>query len=42
MFKRDEKILRWLVTKMDKYAVDYSVKRRSKMNDNKKEKVKTN
>lgn len=42
MFKRDEKVLRWLVTKMDKHAIDYSVQRRSKTNDNKKAKVKTN
>ena len=42
LFKRDERVLRWLVTKMDKHAVEYSVKRRTKANKSKEEKVKSN
>ena len=35
-FKRDEAILRWLTVKLDKYAVEYSERRRKKLSNNKK------
>jgi len=31
LFKRDERVIRFLTTKMDKHAVEYSVKRREKL-----------
>ena len=30
-FKRDETVLRWLTVKLDKYAVEYAVRRRNKL-----------
>lgn len=30
-FKRDEKVLRYLVVKMDKYAIEYAEKRKAKL-----------
>ena len=30
-FKRDERVIRYLTTKLDKHAVDYAVTRRSKL-----------
>ncbi len=32
-FKRDERILRFMTVKLDKYAAEYSVKRRKKLAD---------
>ena len=40
LFKRDERVLRWLVTKMDKHAIKYSDRRRSKLDSKKAEKNK--
>jgi len=37
LFKRDERVLRWLVTKMDKHAVDYAVSRIKRLKNNKEE-----
>jgi small subunit ribosomal protein S6 len=34
-FRRDEKIIRFLTFKMDKYAVEYAGRRRSKMSEKK-------
>ena len=31
-FKRDERIMRFLTVRLDKYAIDYSEKRRNKLN----------
>ena len=36
-FKRDEAILRWITIKLDKYALEYSIKRRERLNKTKKE-----
>ena len=33
--KRDERILRWQTIKLDKYALEYAAKRRTKLNNNK-------
>ena len=30
-FKRDERVIRYLTTKLDKHAVDYAVTRRAKL-----------
>ena len=35
-FKRDEAILRWLTVKLDKYAMEYAVNRRNRLNASKK------
>ena len=35
-FKRDEAVLRWLTVKLDKYAIEYSERRRNKLSNNKK------
>ena len=35
-FKRDETVLRWLTVKLDKFAVDYAVKRRNRLSETKK------
>ena len=35
-FKRDETVLRWLTVKLDKYAVEYAVRRRNKLSETKK------
>ena len=37
-FRRDEKIVRFLTFRMDKYAIAYSEKRRNKLSEAKKEK----
>ena len=37
LFKRDERVLRWLVTKIDKHAVDYAVSRIKRLKKNKEE-----
>ncbi|MBN2668662.1 MAG: 30S ribosomal protein S6 [Bacteroidales bacterium] len=34
-FKRDEKVIRFLTFKMDKYAVEYAIRRRGKMSEKK-------
>lgn len=39
-FKRDERVMRWLTVKLDKYAIDYAQKRREKLSANKKESAK--
>ena len=39
IFKRDERILRFLTVKLDKHAIAYSVKRRSKSKENRDETV---
>ena len=36
LFKRDETVLRWLTVKLDKFAVDYAVKRRNRLSETKK------
>ncbi|MFW5886681.1 MAG: 30S ribosomal protein S6 [Bacteroidota bacterium] len=36
-YRRDERIIRFLTMKMDKYAIEYSVKKRSKKESQKKE-----
>ena len=33
--KRDERILRWQTIKLDKYALEYAARRRTKLNNNK-------
>ncbi len=35
-FKRDERVMRFLTVKQDKYAVDYSIRRREKLSNTKK------
>ena len=35
-FKRDEPVLRWLTVKLDKFAAEYSVRRRKKLSETKK------
>ena len=35
-FKRDERVIRWQTVKLDKFALEYSIKRRSKLSNNKK------
>ena len=35
-FKRDETILRWLTVKLDKFAVEYAVRRRNRLSETKK------
>ena len=35
-FRRDERILRFLTFKMDKYAIEYAIKKRSKVETEKK------
>jgi len=35
-FKRDERVIRWQTIKLDKFALEYSVKRRNKLSNNKK------
>ena len=34
-FKRDEAVLRWLTVRLDKYAVEYAVNRRKRLNKTK-------
>ena len=41
LFKRDERVLRWLVTKMDKHAVKYAASRKTRLGEKKLEKSKT-
>ena len=31
-FKRDEAILRWITVKLDKYAIEYAISRRKRLN----------
>ncbi len=38
-FKRDERVLRFLTTRLDKHAIAYSERRRNKRNNNQEEKV---
>ena len=38
-FKRDETVLRWLTVKLDKYAVEYAVRRRNKLSETKKSRI---
>ena len=38
-FRRDERIIRFLTTRMDKYAVEYSEKKRTSTNEKKVEEV---
>lgn len=35
-FKRDERVIRWQTIKLDKFALEYSIKRRKKLSNNKK------
>ncbi len=35
-FKRDERVIRWQTVKLDKFALEYSIKRRNKLSNNKK------
>ena len=35
-FKRDETILRWLTVKLDKFATEYAIRRRTRLNEPKK------
>ena len=37
-FKRDERVMRWLTVRLDKYAVKYAERRRKRLNTNKTEK----
>jgi len=37
-FKRDEKIMRWLTVRLDKYAIEYAERRRKRLSANKTEK----
>tara|TARA_B100001971_G_C17635629_1_gene260844 strand:+ start:25 stop:387 length:363 start_codon:yes stop_codon:yes gene_type:complete len=37
-FKRDERIMRWLTTKLDKFSIEYAEKRRTRLNINTKTK----
>ena len=39
--KRDEKIMRWLTVKLDKYSIEYAQRRRDRLSANKKEKEET-
>ena len=36
-YRRDERIIRFLTFKMDKYAIEYSVKRKARLTESKKE-----
>ncbi|MGY8988030.1 MAG: 30S ribosomal protein S6 [Flavobacteriales bacterium] len=35
-FKRDETVLRWITVKLDKFATEYAVRRRTRLNEPKK------
>ena len=37
-FKRDERVMRWLTVRLDKYAVEYAERRRKRLSTNKSEK----
>ena len=37
-FKRDERVMRWLTVRLDKYAIEYAERRRKRLNTNKTEK----
>mgnify|MGYP001203416391 CR=1 FL=1 len=37
-FKRDERVMRWLTVKLDKYSIEYAKRRRDRLNANKTEK----
>ena len=37
-FKRDERIMRWLTVRLDKYSIAYAERRRKRLNTNKTEK----
>jgi small subunit ribosomal protein S6 len=37
-FKRDERIMRWLTVRLDKYSIAYADRRRKRLSANKKEK----
>ncbi len=39
-FQRDERVIRWLTVRLDKYAIEYAESRKSKINTNTKEKSK--
>ena len=32
-FKRDETVLRWLTVKLDKFAAEYAIRRRNRLNE---------
>ena len=34
-FKRDEMVLRWLTVKLDKFAAEYAVRRKTRLNETK-------
>ncbi|MEE2700382.1 MAG: 30S ribosomal protein S6 [Bacteroidota bacterium] len=37
-FKRDERVMRWLTVRLDKYAIEYAERRRKRLSANKTEK----
>ena len=37
-FKRDERVMRWLTVRLDKYSIAYAERRRKRLNANKTEK----
>ena len=37
LFKRDERVMRWLTIRLDKYSMEYSERRRKRLNINKQE-----
>jgi len=37
LFKRDERVMRWLTIRLDKYSIEYSERRRKRLNTNKQE-----
>ena len=37
LFKRDERVMRWLTVRLDKYSIAYSEKRRERLSANKTE-----
>ena len=37
LFKRDERVMRWLTVRLDKYSIAYSERRRERLNANKTE-----
>jgi len=37
LFKRDERVMRWLTIRLDKYSIEYSERRRKRLNINKQE-----
>ena len=37
LFKRDERVMRWLTIRLDKYSIEYSERRRKRLKINKQE-----